>query len=319
MDRCPVELWMKIITLACIDGGYTGSSLSFVSRTMRDVVEPLRFQSVSLISEEQQLAFSNLLRARGPSPPVIRHLLVFVKMHRGDEAEPDDAAKTVGLQQTLRDILSVAAPNLETLVVHDTRFDLASSGLVFPALCNLSVDGLGCSSETVSRFPSLRRLHITSEYESSAGFWSGLAHSAPSLTHLRLSCLYLLDLFTPSFLCAFLDSPVVVEADEDTPSSEEGAAIARKLPTLKHIIVQPYQPSIFDGWCGNIAERHFTMQSELCKIAHACAQRQGIGKLYVLPSSYAYDVDEAQRDWLDTIEGGDGAWSANTEEHTSYL
>ncbi|EKM49540.1 uncharacterized protein PHACADRAFT_178962 [Phanerochaete carnosa HHB-10118-sp] len=137
-DRCLVELWTKIITLACADRGYTGRSLSLVSRMMRDIVEPVHFQSVSLVHEEQLLAFSSLLYARRRSPPVTRHLFVFVRVSYRSRR----AAKFESLRRTIHDIVSVAAPNLESLVVYGARSDLASSGLVFPALRDLVIGGL---------------------------------------------------------------------------------------------------------------------------------------------------------------------------------
>ncbi|TFK69322.1 hypothetical protein BDN72DRAFT_768069, partial [Pluteus cervinus] len=42
----PVEVWSRIFQLSCTDDGYTGHSLSQVSRTFHVVSAPYRFQSV---------------------------------------------------------------------------------------------------------------------------------------------------------------------------------------------------------------------------------------------------------------------------------
>ncbi|EKM49554.1 uncharacterized protein PHACADRAFT_265096 [Phanerochaete carnosa HHB-10118-sp] len=323
MERCPVELWLRIVTLACTDGGYTGCSLCLVSQRMRHIVESVRFLSISLVHEEQLLAFSRLLPDPDSqySPPVIRHLLIFVKLYF--RSDPEGKSRGESLQQATRKIISVAAPNVETLVVHQARYDLVFSMLKFPALRDLSLDGLSSSSEiNISRFPALRRLHLGSS-QVLLDFWSDLAHFARSLTHLRISGIALSRTISP-FLLILLDLPIQNHAEsiaairrdnEYTLSSADAAnavAFAEGLPALEHIVIQPYKIGIVSRRAPGIRE-HYLMKYGLVRIARACAQAQGTKKLYVLPDSPAYSVDEARRDWLEMVEGGDGPWSASAD------
>lgn len=84
MERCPIELWAKIVALACTDGGYkAGRSLSLVSRTMRDTVKPVRFHFVALVDEDSLFALSHVLEGLKLSP-VVRHLFVAVETDHHD-------------------------------------------------------------------------------------------------------------------------------------------------------------------------------------------------------------------------------------------
>ncbi|KAI0371054.1 hypothetical protein BV20DRAFT_1051825 [Pilatotrama ljubarskyi] len=49
MEALPTETLQSIFELACTDGGYTGCSLSCVSKRVRAAASTIRFQSVSLV------------------------------------------------------------------------------------------------------------------------------------------------------------------------------------------------------------------------------------------------------------------------------
>jgi hypothetical protein len=44
----PTEIWHKIFTLTCVDGGATGCALSLVSRRFRELSAGTRLQSVAV-------------------------------------------------------------------------------------------------------------------------------------------------------------------------------------------------------------------------------------------------------------------------------
>ncbi|KAI0081535.1 hypothetical protein K474DRAFT_1587422, partial [Panus rudis PR-1116 ss-1] len=71
--QCPAEIWTKIFSFACTDGGYTGCSLSRVSRYFRDASLPVKLQTVSLHGERSACLFLNMLRSR-PHPPRVKDL-----------------------------------------------------------------------------------------------------------------------------------------------------------------------------------------------------------------------------------------------------
>ncbi|KAE9407440.1 hypothetical protein BT96DRAFT_132868 [Gymnopus androsaceus JB14] len=76
MDRCPPEICHIIFLLACTDGGYTGRSLSAVSKSIRSISRPTMLQSMSIIGYDQLLAFLNLLEQEQEPTQQDNHALV---------------------------------------------------------------------------------------------------------------------------------------------------------------------------------------------------------------------------------------------------
>ena len=86
MHNLATELLEDIFELACTDGGYTGCSLSLVSKHIRALSRLNRFHSISLVSgTAQQLArFLNCFDAEceaaraqnGGRTPLVRHLCI---------------------------------------------------------------------------------------------------------------------------------------------------------------------------------------------------------------------------------------------------
>ncbi|KIM83117.1 hypothetical protein PILCRDRAFT_70053, partial [Piloderma croceum F 1598] len=61
LNRCPLEICFQIFAFACTDGGYTGRSLSAVSRYIRDISSSYKFQSVALHHTRQTVSFASVL------------------------------------------------------------------------------------------------------------------------------------------------------------------------------------------------------------------------------------------------------------------
>ncbi|KAI0360905.1 hypothetical protein OH77DRAFT_735755 [Trametes cingulata] len=81
MDTLPQETLRTIFELACTDGGYTGGSLSAVSKAFRAASRTARFHSVTLVANPRRLSpFLELYeRERELDPndrPHVRHLFV---------------------------------------------------------------------------------------------------------------------------------------------------------------------------------------------------------------------------------------------------
>ncbi|KAH9851340.1 hypothetical protein C2E23DRAFT_886529 [Lenzites betulinus] len=79
MDTLPIENLQCIFTLACIDGGRTGLSLSLTSKAIRAASRTARFHSVSLVANPRRLQAFVALYERECDPsledkPRIRHL-----------------------------------------------------------------------------------------------------------------------------------------------------------------------------------------------------------------------------------------------------
>lgn len=76
MDRTPPEVWVRIFSFACLDTGFTGRSLSLVSKYICEVSKPVKFQSIALHGHDQILAFAALLERIPPHLRRVRNLLV---------------------------------------------------------------------------------------------------------------------------------------------------------------------------------------------------------------------------------------------------
>ena len=56
----PVEIWHLIFSLACIDDGSTGRSLSLASKHFRKISAPLKYRSIAITHWSQIIAFSQI-------------------------------------------------------------------------------------------------------------------------------------------------------------------------------------------------------------------------------------------------------------------
>lgn len=76
LEQCPPEICKKIFTHACDDDGYTGRSLSLVSRYIHDVSEDIKYRSLAIWSMQQILRCYEALRAKPPHLRRIEHLFI---------------------------------------------------------------------------------------------------------------------------------------------------------------------------------------------------------------------------------------------------
>ncbi|KAF8648110.1 hypothetical protein AX16_006394 [Volvariella volvacea WC 439] len=116
LDTLPPEVWERIFLFACMDGGYTGRSLSMVSKQCYALSQSSRYHSVALKRERQLVSFvvrlhdfnqdrdeGHLVELEGAAAissskhqviiPKIRHLFVGLRdlfLDLGEEPEDDD-------------------------------------------------------------------------------------------------------------------------------------------------------------------------------------------------------------------------------------
>lgn len=225
MRDLAAELLEDIFALACTDGGYTGCSLSLVSKYIQAASRSTRFHSISLVSgTAQQLAkflqcfdaACAVTRAQnGGRTPCIRHLCITAA--EGEEKPKswcyertwvdkaaDAACEAVVAKEHARytakliSLLQRVAPGLHTLsLIHwqgwqqlTMLHDIECAG--FPLLQELTLVGPnpfvpaeGCAD---ALFPRLAHLHLVDnwgEFEDLPRWLEG--GRAPRITHLRLS------------------------------------------------------------------------------------------------------------------------------------
>lgn len=93
MEKAPMEIWGRIFSFACIDDGYTGHSLSQVSRYFRMASNHYQLQSVALSGRDQIQRFADLLENTHPRCRSVRYLYVSESLARDDIARGQDLAQ----------------------------------------------------------------------------------------------------------------------------------------------------------------------------------------------------------------------------------
>ena len=76
MDTLPLELHSQIFEYACVDDGTTARSLSLVSRYIRAVAEPFRYQSLSVAGIDSLLQLARTLEELPAHRRRVRHLFL---------------------------------------------------------------------------------------------------------------------------------------------------------------------------------------------------------------------------------------------------
>ncbi|TFK69323.1 hypothetical protein BDN72DRAFT_733339, partial [Pluteus cervinus] len=74
MQQLPLEVWSQIFELACTDNGYTGHSLSLVSKSFNTLSVPYKFQSISLRNLKHIFEFFFALKDAPPHLRRVRYL-----------------------------------------------------------------------------------------------------------------------------------------------------------------------------------------------------------------------------------------------------
>lgn len=217
MEQLPPELLLEIFSYACVDGGYTGRSLSYVSRRINAVSESIRYQSLAVYGARHIETLSFRLYGSLPDSGLrkIRHLFLTDRSPCASTLSTTDSngnkpeVNGADLVTNITCILSAIAPYLETLLLIITTLrkptPLSLSVLSFlsdlpflpviptdlPALRELTlalplIPDAFVHSRKASR---LERLHIATHTELPATFGQQLRRIAPELTHLRVSSL----------------------------------------------------------------------------------------------------------------------------------
>ena len=335
LNRCPPEIVSIIATFACTDGGYTGCSLSRVSRYIRNATQRVRYLSIALTSEKSLVSFAQLLdSSRGRH--TIRHLFLSVKVPTtaSDSQEDFTRERRTALLNGLETVLDYTATMLITLAIHKPANVclVCTTRRSFPALQDLAIPEaiptlpLSDPKENSPRFPSLRRLHITgcNQFTFHIPLWVSIAETAPLLTHLRVSSVRD-DLQLPRFLRVLLKVPPpdrtpgqwapptridhwYKAGSEDVWQAEK---VAARLPLLKDVYVHRRPMNDMS------AERRFEsvtydcMSLGLTHIAESTAKGAGEGILHLVPVVRGYRYHEAKKHWLDMVAGRNGPWSTD--------
>ena len=186
---CPAEIWGCICSLACVDDGSTGRSLSRVSKYINEASKPYKYQCLS-VKSHQLRPLTTVLRKLPPESRRVIHLFLSSKEWDSGHIRPAEFFQT-----DKNRLLIVVAPTLKSLEIccHFHRLYLP---FVMPALIDLTMHGYPNDeplSATVTCYPALRRLNYVwsmRTYLDGPNIISFLKVAAPNLSALRLSMFY---------------------------------------------------------------------------------------------------------------------------------
>jgi hypothetical protein len=307
MDCLPIELWSRIFSLACVDGGRTGCSLSEVSQYFRAAVLPVQVQSVALLGTyKMSLFYRRVLEARPPKHRRVLHLFLSkATSNRSPHAQHEEVRTGSGDHRADRDILqgilACVGPELRTLTTlltqHSHSIDRTSVLCnAFPHLEELTTGGClfppANSAALQICFPMLTRLHMLSVPDAVTLYTS----RAPRLTHMRLSTVWSMSDELYDGLAQFLRD------DEVGPHGDRARDPKTTLfPTSLATIIIALDTGMIRG-LPQARYNHGPITS-----LHALDRW---GRLVVLNSKKPYQVSvpDARRDWEDRIGGGEGCW-----------
>ncbi|KAF9453530.1 hypothetical protein P691DRAFT_624485, partial [Macrolepiota fuliginosa MF-IS2] len=196
LEQCPPEICKKIFAFACDDTGFTGRSLSLVSRYIHDVSEDVKYRSLAIWSMPQILRCHEVLISK---PPHLRRIIhLFISAH--EQVRPGETGPVAEYQWALQThygyacnaffgILTMAAPTARSFYLcsaiarptvllavpmpHLVEFTLFNGFPACPPVTPPSVD-----------FPSLKRLRFTGFTDHSKSTFHEILLRAPNVTHL---------------------------------------------------------------------------------------------------------------------------------------
>ncbi|RPD66813.1 hypothetical protein L226DRAFT_565598 [Lentinus tigrinus ALCF2SS1-7] len=324
----PTELIERIFSHACTDGGYTGRSLSLVSKCAHRAARTVRFRNVALSGHRQIEAFLNLLeKERVVAPIHVSNLYIstwtdgeeITKVRDGQSPRweglhpylptpiPTDPHWRVWLTlqeavdkkiaELIYRLLLRVAPALRALsVVHSWEFRAIQFPPCFPFLTDLTFCGppphMPCkvsSSPLPPRLPDLRRLHIIC-WNASISSWT---YHAPAITFLRLS-----DVTHSAYTL-----PCELQSQIGSFGQGSHPTFAPKHRFLQHIRIQPRGVPL--SWLGT-PDAGLDFLAKLQRVQ----PHPGI-HLELLEDRvyrYGYWEDRIKQDWLDAIVSAPGWW-----------
>jgi len=312
MDRCPVELWLKIFAIACTDDGFTGRSLSLVSRYIRDTSKSFKLQSVAICGLRQTVEFAALV-TKTPRCHA-RHLYICdgtCRSHADDNERSVDAhTRQEALSTSISTIIAAVSPTLWTLSLYGNLSWVRPVALrtgpntFLPFLTDLTIqcDGLyahedghqpDASFSSFPTLPSLRYLNIPSDLPAS-DLLANIPHFAPYLTHIRL----------PGMLYSGLERALnLIRRPDEEPVSQFPQTMEK---VYIHTEPLPIRAGSF----------HVLFSRSLSFSQWIAAKDDRVVLLQATPHLVGRDLcHHLKREWLDRIDGGNGCWDETLRDY----
>ncbi|KAH9854830.1 hypothetical protein C2E23DRAFT_40066 [Lenzites betulinus] len=351
MDSLPLETLEHIFELACVDGGYTGCSLSLTSRAIRVASRTARYHSVALpvaiddTPSDLTLflpVYQEHYQKQHGDRPRIRHLHVHLT------ADPFNQLTVVSDNslRNLRTLFQAVAGDIHTLSIHVVRQlpvehpNELSMGIInhpFPSLRELTILGVRSPKILVAApdgmgqpmFPALERFHMIdlvhrnvgeAETPPSQDFDEWMAH-VPRATHLRISNLYWDSLNVVEQLAASMGYNMHEPDLENRPRVRGRGAVGPwqplRHPHLRFIAIQPCRPPSRRDPNVYVPQLYSLFVQQI-QILRAFPREPGLQMVMVPAATTGSAIrlaELARKQFVDRIEGGPGCWSIFADEN----
>ncbi|KAI0722597.1 hypothetical protein C8Q76DRAFT_366057 [Earliella scabrosa] len=346
-ESIPTEVWEKIITSACTDGGITGRALALTSKFFHAQFLSVRFLSVALNSLQRTEALTSALRSQAKTrrPINVVHLcLTFVNepVRRSsgylkkyyNEWAPEEKKKHEEQRKNEKDawdgrfivamseLFALVGPTLRTLcIVEDpsVRFPPFPCEAL-PKLEELTLKGhvpTLLPVKKVKYFPWDTPLPASLDLSFKLPALKRL-HSIPSHDHSSEKVLECLATHAPASLThlrisniSCLDETIATDLSKalNIGWGDAAPSASTKLLNVRCVIVEGCAPE-FLVECGTDRALWQDICEDLEALFLECERGKGMRVLLLQrpSSSTPRWEDKLYNDWLDRIDGGSGCW-----------
>jgi hypothetical protein len=224
MNRLPVETLRSIFKSACTDCGETGCALSMVSRYVRDVSAPMRYNSISLRGARQIRGFLELLRRYGGP------LAKAPKTQRGynrmtAQRIPDPTIEVEHLFLTDIQGKKISLQPFEEWAIDPADSSLSKFVRIFTTM----------RTYTRSTVTHTMRLQEAAQLNAESAVDELLVRLAPALAHLCIDQRLIASAFYPPALPALVELTIRLRGSYHMPGLGPSTIDDSKLPALERL------------------------------------------------------------------------------------
>ncbi|PCH35248.1 hypothetical protein WOLCODRAFT_145729 [Wolfiporia cocos MD-104 SS10] len=343
MNECPIEVWTRICSLACTDGGATGAALAQASRYLYDASQCVRLQSIALVGVDQMESFLGMLEHTPPNLRCVRHLYIAgrdspsetrtftpIEMLHGEglvqayvyrHYHPRDTSLLHEKLESVPDWLDMC-PSF--LVKRKKAFAAAFARIIQLVSSHLETLTVHIGSMYPSflfdiDFPSLRELTLQGVFILQTTFTNNLPDDERKVRELpSLKRLHLAD--CPTFFTAFIGSAPALTHLRMTGLTFLSTQIHQSLLAVAaprtFFDDAPPTPTVFPqkiiiSPSGNLQPR---MDRGMKTLGRLAARSKNVIVMRPIRGGVPYSMSNAHAHWLQRIDGGPGCWNVSSDD-----
>ncbi|KAJ7931753.1 hypothetical protein B0H13DRAFT_2308456 [Mycena leptocephala] len=311
LDQLPPEICAHIFNFACRDSGYTGRSLSLVSRYIHETSKQAKLQSIVLIACAGWLNAQLALAALPPGDERLNELQEEMKRQKADTYQ---CAEDFGREgaNAVQNILLNLAPTLELLDLTLNKYaaEMMTEKISLPRLVDLTSRGgfplHATDVPVLEPSHSLLRVHIvesSDQWTSTTRFFeNGISHFAPSLTHLRLSQLE-------------KHESVIADLQSALGLSVPISGVTQLPLTLELVLLKPaVEPPAWMGCnCCHVTVEYYDLLNNARRL------RDMDHRVVLLQADATHPEDDPYfQEWMDKVDGAACYWDTSSMDMTVH-